>query len=168
MHIVAKEIWIGRPAPAHDPALDVSSVEGRHGRMGRRIAIAGLLITALVNALHYSRKIVLDYPLLPGHPEALRDLARAATWADGWMGLIALIGAIGLWLRRDWGALFGIVAAAALIHMGFLDVAFFAQHGMYAHLDVEMAEMIVVDLWAFGMGSFLIVFLWRQATSRSA
>jgi hypothetical protein len=111
MHIVAKEIWIGRPAPAHDPALDVSSVEGRHGRMGRRIAIAGLLITALVNALHYSRKIVLDYPLLPGHPEALRDLARAATWADGWMGLIALIGAIGLWLRRDWGALFGIVAA---------------------------------------------------------
>ena len=95
-------------------------------------------------------------------------MAKAATWADGWMGLIALIGAIGLWLRRDWGALFGIVAAAALIHMRFLDVAFFAQHGMYAHLDVEMAEMIVVDLWAFGMGSFLIVFLWRQATSRSA
>ncbi len=80
--------------------------------MGRRIAIAGLLITGIVNALHYARKIALDYPLLPGHPEALRDLVRAATWADGWMGLMAIIGAIGLWRRREWGALFGIVAAA--------------------------------------------------------
>jgi hypothetical protein len=82
------------------------------------------------------------------------------------MGLMAILGTIGLIRQRAWGALFGIVAAAALIHMGFLDVAFFAQHGMYARLDAEMAEMIVVDLWAFGMGSFLIHFLWRQAVSR--
>ncbi len=136
-------------------------------RMGRRIAIAGLLITGIANALHYARKIALDYPLLPGHPEAFRDLVRAATWADGWMGLMAIIGAIGLWRGREWGALFGIMAAAALIHMGFLDVAFFVQHGMYAHLDVEMAEMVVVDLWAFGMGSFIVFSLWRQTTSRS-
>jgi hypothetical protein len=133
-------------------------------RVGRRIAIAGLLVTGIVNAIHYAREIVLDYPLLPGHPGALRDLSRAATWADGWMGLMAIIGAIGLMRRRAWGPPFGIVAAAALIHMGLLDVAFFAQHGMYTNLDPVMIEMIMVDLWAFGMGGFLILFLWRQAT----
>jgi hypothetical protein len=38
------------------------------------------------------------------------------------------------------------------------------QHGMYARLDPVMAEMIVVDLWAFSMGGFLIVHLWREKT----
>ena len=52
-----------------------------------------------------------------------------------------------------------IVAASALIHMGFLDVAFHAQHGMYARLDPVMLEMIVVDLWAFGIGTFLVAHL---------
>jgi hypothetical protein len=127
--------------------------------------IAGLLVTGIVNAIHYARKIALGYPLLPGHPEALRDLSQAASWADGWMGLMAIIGAIGLMQRRAWGSLFGIVAAAALIHMGLLDVAFFAQHEMYTQLDPVMIEMIIVDLWAFGMGGFLILFLWRQATA---
>jgi hypothetical protein len=130
--------------------------------MTRRIAIAALFITGAVNTLHYARLIALGYPLQPGHPECYRDLSQAATWADGWMGFIAIAGGIGLIGRRAWGPLFGVVAAAALIHMGFLDVAFFAQHGMYAQLDPVMAEMIVVDVWAFGMGTFLVWCLWRE------
>ena len=46
----------------------------------------------------------------------------------------------------------------------FKTVAFFAQHGMYARIDPLMSEMITVDLWAFFMGSFLIVHLWREPT----
>ncbi len=134
--------------------------------MGRRISVAALLITGIANTLHYGWRIALDFSLLPGHPAAYRDLQQAAMWADGWMGLTAIVAAIGLLRGRAWGELLGIVAAAALIHMGFLDVAFHAQHGMYAHLDAVMIEMIVVDLWAFGMGGFLILFLWREAASR--
>jgi nicotinamide riboside transporter PnuC len=132
--------------------------------MARRVAIAALLITGIVNTLHYARLIVRGYPVAPGHPEAYRDLAQAATWADGWMGLMAIAAAVGLIRGRPWGWLCGIVAAAALIHMGLLDVAFFAQHRMYARIDPLMAEMITVDLWAFFMGSFLVVHLWREQT----
>jgi uncharacterized membrane protein (DUF2068 family) len=72
------------------------------------------------------------------------------------MGSMAILGAVGLWVRWRWGPLCGIVAAAALIHMGITDVAFFAQHGMYAQLDWGMREMIVVDAWAIGVGSLII------------
>jgi hypothetical protein len=128
----------------------------------RRVAIAALLITGVANALHYGYLIATGYTLLPGHPEAYRDLQRAATWADGWMGLMAIAGAIGLMRGWRWGWIAGIVAASALIHMGLLDVAFHAQHGMYARLDPVMLEMLVVDLWAFGMGAFLVWHLARR------
>ena len=134
--------------------------------MGRRICIAALLITGLVNGLHYGWRVALDFALEPRHPDAYRDLQQAAMWADGWMGLTAIVAAIGLLHRSTWGELMGIVAAAALIYMGFLDVAFHAQHGMYVRLDPVMIEMIAVDVWAFGMGAFLILFLWREAISR--
>jgi hypothetical protein len=80
------------------------------------------------------------------------------------MGLMAVAGAIGLPRGSRWGRIAGIVAASALIHMGLLDVAFQAQHGMYARLDPVMLEMIVVDLWAFGMGTFLVCHLARSPT----
>jgi hypothetical protein len=131
--------------------------------VARRVAIAALFITGIVNALHYAYKIALGFPLQPEQPEALRDLSRAAAWADGWMGLMAILGGVGLLRGRPWGWLCGIVGAAALVHMGFLDVAFFAQHGMYGNIDLSMAEMIVVDTWALCMGSFLIGFLWADS-----
>jgi len=131
-------------------------------RRARQIAIGALLITGIVNVLHYGYLIATDYALLPGHPEAYRDLQRAATWADGWMGLMAIGAAIALLRDWRWGWIAGIVAASALIHMGLLDVAFHAQHGMYARLDPVMLEMIVVDLWAFGMGAFLVNHLARS------
>jgi hypothetical protein len=133
-------------------------------RTARRVAIAALLITGIANALHYGYLIATDYALLPGHPEAYRDLQRAAAWADGWMGLMAITAAIALLRGWRWGWIAGIVAASALIHMGLLDVAFHAQHGMYARLDPVMLEMIVVDLWAFGMGAFLVCHLARRPT----
>ena len=121
-------------------------------------------MTGIANALHYGYLIATGYALLPGHPEAYRDLQKAATWADGWMGLMAIAGAIALLRGWSWGRIAGIVAASALIHMGLLDVAFHAQHGMYARLDPVMLEMIVVDLWAFGMGAFLVCHLARRPT----
>lgn len=127
--------------------------------------IAALFLTGIVNTLHYALLMARDYPLQPGHPVAFRDLQQAATWADGWMGAMAIVGATGLMFGRAWGRLFGIMAAAALVHMGFIDVSFFAQHGMYGSMNPVMAEMIVVDLWAFTAGTAIALFLWREQAS---
>jgi hypothetical protein len=33
---------------------------------------------------------------------------------------------------------------------------------MYTRLNPVIVEMVVLDLWAFGIGVFLITFLWRE------
>jgi hypothetical protein len=128
----------------------------------RRVA-AALLITGVANTIVYAEMIARDYPLRPGHPEAFRDLQRAMTWADAYMTLMVLAGAVGLWSDRSWGRLFGIVGAAALVYMGILDVAFLAQHGMYARPDSVVLMMIVVDAWALGVGTWIVFALMKTS-----
>lgn len=136
------------------------------GRQSRDIrhAAAALLITGIVNTIVYGVMIVRGYPLVPGHPEAFRDLQRATTWADGYMTLMALAGAAGLLLDRSWGSPLGLVGAAALIYMGILDVAFLAQHGMYVRPDSVVLLMIVVDAWALGVGTWIAFVLGKTST----
>ena len=88
------------------------------------------------------------------------------TWADGYMTLAVLAGAAGLWSNRSWGRLLGIVGAAALVYMGILDVAFLAQHGMYARPDSVVLTMIVVDTWALGVGTWVVFALRTTSTGQ--
>ena len=134
----------------------------RVSRGMRRIA-AALLITGVANTMVYVEMIARGYPLRPGHPEAFRDLQRAMTWADAYMTLMVLAGAVGLWSDRSWGRLFGIVGAAALVYMGILDVAFLTQHGMYARPDSVVLMMIVVDAWALGVGTWIVFTLMKTS-----
>lgn len=126
-----------------------------HGE--RRRVAAVLLVTGVVNTIVYAVMIARGYPLAPGHPEVFRDLQRAMTWSDAAMTLAVLAGGTGLWLSRWWGRPLGIAGAAALFYMGVLDVAFLAQHGMYAHLDPVVLFMIVVDGWALGVGAWIVL-----------
>ena len=82
------------------------------------------------------------------------------TWADGWMGITAVAAAIAIWRGRGWGRLLGIAAAGGLVHMGWIDIAFMSQHGMYGELSPRMIEHIIIDTWAFGVGGWLIWALW--------
>ncbi|MBI5503163.1 MAG: hypothetical protein HY899_00065 [Deltaproteobacteria bacterium] len=131
-----------------------------------RLVAAALLVTGVVNTIVYAVMIARGYQLAPGHPEAFRDLQRAMTWADGYMTIAVLAGGTGLWLGRWWGRLLGVVGAAALFYMGILDVAFLAQHGMYAHFDHVVLIMIVVDAWALGVGAWIVFTLMETSTER--
>ena len=130
---------------------------------GMRRVAAALLITGVANTIVYAEMIPRGYPLRPGHPEAFRDLQRAMTWADAYMTLMVLAGAVGLWSDRSWGRLFGIAGGSALVYMGILDVAFLTQHGMYARPDSVMLMMIVVDAWALGVGTWIVFTLMRTS-----
>jgi len=138
---------------------------GHQSRDIRSAAVA-LLITGIVNTVVYAVMIMRGYPLVLGHPEAFRDLQRAMTWADGYMTLMALAGATGLLLDRSWGSPLGLVGAAALVYMGILDIAFLAQHGMYAHPDSVVLLMIVVDAWAIGVGAWMVFVLGKTVTRK--
>jgi uncharacterized membrane protein (DUF2068 family) len=78
------------------------------------------------------------------------------------MALCALAGAIGLWRRRAWGFLFGLLAASSSIFLGLMDVLFNLNEGMYAIGGVEMVIEIAINLLTLGLGPVVIVYLWRS------
>ena len=141
------------------------SHQASRDRSVRRVA-AALLVTGVVNGIVYAVMIARGYPLAAGHPEAFRDLQRAMTWSDAYMTLAVLAGGMGLLMGRWWGRPLGIAGAAALFYMGVLDVAFLAQHGMYARLDSVVLLMIVVDAWALGVGAWVGVTLGRMSAAQ--
>lgn len=82
--------------------------------------------------------------------------------ADGWMALCALVGAIGLWRKKDWGFLFGLLAGSSSIFLGLMDVLFNINEGNYALGGAAMAVEIAINVTTLSLGILVIVYLWRN------
>ena len=87
---------------------------------------------------------------------------RAFPLADGWMVLCALLGGIGLWNRKPWGFLFGLLAGSSSIFLGLMDVLFNLNEGNYALGGTEMAIEIAINLLTLALGPVVIAYLWRN------
>jgi len=105
-----------------------------------------------------------------GDVQARNDLVylafeRAFPLADSWLALCALLGAIGLWRRKSWGVLFGLLGGSSSIFLGLMDVLFNLNEGIYALGGAEMGIEIAVNLLTLGLGPVIIVYLWRNRES---
>ena len=87
---------------------------------------------------------------------------RAFPLADGWMALCALLAATGLWRRRPWGLLFGLLAGSSLVFLGCMDVMWNLNEGSYAIANGAMAAEIVINVFCLAGGPWLITYLWRH------
>ena len=87
---------------------------------------------------------------------------RAFPLADAWMAACSLLGAIGLWSRRSWGLLFGLLAGSAQIFLACMDVLFNLNEGNYAIASAAMAAEIVINVGLLVGAPLLIAFLWRR------
>ena len=87
---------------------------------------------------------------------------KAFPLADAWMAACSLLGAIGLWRRRSWGLLFGLLAGSAQVFLACMDVLFNFNEGNYAIASAAMAAEILINLGLLIGAPLLIVFLWRQ------
>jgi hypothetical protein len=72
-----------------------------------------------------------------GAVQVQRDAAylafeRAFPLADGWMAACAALAAVGLWRRRPWGLLFGLLAGSSLVFLGCMDVLWNLNAGSYS------------------------------------
>jgi hypothetical protein len=90
------------------------------------------------------------------------EFEKAFPAADGWMALCALLGAIGLWRGREWGLLFGLLAASSSIYLGLMDVTFNLNEGIYLIGGAETALEIAINLLTIGLGPVIIIYLWRN------
>jgi len=87
---------------------------------------------------------------------------RAFPLADAWMATCSLLGAIGLWRRRAWGLLFGLLAASAQVFLACMDVLFNLNEGNYAIVSGAMAAEIAINVGLLAGAPLLIAFLWRH------
>jgi hypothetical protein len=127
---------------------------------GTRIAIAYLAVTALATILYWA-----DF-FSAGSVHVRQDAVylafeRAFPLADAWLAACSLLGAIGLWRRRPWGVLFGLLAASAQVFLACLDVLFNLNEGNYAIVSAAMAAEVVINVVLLVGAPWLIAFLWR-------
>lgn len=87
---------------------------------------------------------------------------KAFPLADAWMAACSLLGALGLWRRRSWGLLFGLLAGSAQIFLACMDVMFNVNEGNYAIASRAMAIEILINIGLLMGAPLLIAFLWRR------
>ena len=105
-----------------------------------------------------------------GAVQVQRDAAylafeKAFPLADGWMAACAALAAVGLWRRRPWGLLFGLLAASSLVFLGCMDMLWNLNTGSYAIASGAMTAEIVINVYCLAGGLLLIPYLWRNRHS---
>jgi hypothetical protein len=86
---------------------------------------------------------------------------KAFTIADLWTAVSALVGAIGLLMGQAYGLLFALLAAASLIFLGLMDVAFNIQNNLYRLLPEsgQMKFELFINFWTLGFGIVAVILL---------
>jgi hypothetical protein len=82
--------------------------------------------------------------------------------ADAWLAACCLAGAVGLWRRREWGFLFGLLAASSSIFLGLMDVCFNLNEGMYWRGGVEMWIETGINALNLTFGAVIAAVLWSR------
>ncbi len=86
---------------------------------------------------------------------------RAFPGADGWAAAAALVAGVALWRGRPSAVVFGIAAGSAYVFLGFMDVLYNLEHGMYALRTAEMANETLINVVCLTLGPAAMIFPWR-------
>jgi hypothetical protein len=81
--------------------------------------------------------------------------------ADAWLAALCVASAEGLRRGRAWAVFCAVAAGSAFVYLGCMDVLYNLEHGMYRNLGGPMVAELVINLWSFGFGTFLMRYAWR-------
>lgn len=87
---------------------------------------------------------------------------------DGFVALCAVLAAESLRRGRAEALLWGLLTAGGFFFLGFIDTAYNLWNGMYARLSAPMAAEIAINLFSFGLATWLCVFLWTRRRALGA
>ena len=82
--------------------------------------------------------------------------------ADAWCALASFVAALGLWRRRPWGLLFGLMAAGAAIFLGLMDFWWDVRHGVYLSGTAEAYMELAIVLLLLGLGPVVAWLVWKE------
>ncbi len=81
---------------------------------------------------------------------------------DAYLSIVLVIGSVGLLRKKAYGRLFSLIGGASLVFLGFLDISFNTQHGIYRLGWGEVAFNLFINLTCLGAGIFLILTVWKH------
>ena len=87
---------------------------------------------------------------------------RSFVLADAWLAACCAAGAVGLWRRREWGVLFGLLAASSSIFLGLMDVCFNLNEAMYQRGGGAMWIEIGINVANLTFGVVIAAVLWSR------
>lgn len=90
---------------------------------------------------------------------------RAFPVADSWMSACCMLAAWHLWRGEPEGRFFGVAAGSALVFLACMDILYSLENSKYWPLDSDRATMLVIHLWALGLGASALIYLgkdWRE------
>ena len=123
-----------------------------------------LILGAVVTLAYWANYFVAgDVRVLPDYwYSAFEDSFPVA---DGWMAVCMLLAGIGLWRGTRTGALFGLMAASALIYLAAMDITFNVEHGLYGLLPKSgpMLTETWINASSLGLGIATLFMCWRAA-----
>ena len=90
------------------------------------------------------------------------NFEQAFPLADSWLAIAALIGVVGLWRMRDWGFLFSLLTGSSAIFLGFMDLLYDLQHGMFIPFTLEASIELLIVLLLLLLAPIQIYLLWRH------
>ena len=82
---------------------------------------------------------------------------------DGMLAVLLLTAGILLMLNKPWGFKLSLVAAGALVFLGFLDFSFNIQNGVYLTSTIDLVLNAFINIWCVGFGLALIIMIGRKA-----
>ena len=97
-----------------------------------------------------------------GDSQAYLEHEQSFPLADGYMAACCLICAVGLFKRRSWALLFGLLAGSGIIFLGLMDTLYSIQQGIFAAFDAAALEAFVICGVCLVLGPATIIYLWRN------
>jgi hypothetical protein len=87
---------------------------------------------------------------------------KAFPVADSWMIACCLTAARNLLKMNRKGFFAGAAAGSALVFLGCLDILYSLENKKYWPLNSDRTQMLVVHLWAVGIGLITLALLWKN------
>lgn len=81
---------------------------------------------------------------------------------DGVIAFNAALCALGLWRRKQWALLWGLMAVGGLLFLGLIDIAFNVQNDIYQIASGAVRTEIIINIFCIGFGALLASFLWHN------
>ncbi|RJP71126.1 MAG: hypothetical protein C4532_08250 [Candidatus Abyssobacteria bacterium SURF_17] len=126
------------------------------------IVLAIILIVFALGTVAFWVEVFTSGTLATSDNPCYMEHERSFPAADGYMVLCALTAAVGIFRRRSWALLFGLLTGSAIIFLGLMDTLYSLQQGIFATLSMAAAESLFICGVCLILGPVTIAYIWRN------